>query len=81
MLSDTPLEGGLVFAERVISEVHSAFPEGDLTVSAGVARFVKGMDSPGRLLAAADQAMYTAKAAGGDCVRVAPEVPQIEKGP
>jgi len=81
MISDTPLEGGLIFAERVISEVHSAFPEGDLTVSAGVARFVKGMDSPARLLAAADQAMYTAKAAGGDCVRVAPEVPQIERGP
>jgi diguanylate cyclase (GGDEF)-like protein len=81
MLSDTPLEGGLIFAERVLSETHSAFPDSDLTLSAGVARFVKGMDSPARLLAAADQAMYTAKAAGGDCVRVAPEVPEVEKAP
>jgi len=81
MLSDTPLEGGLIFAERVLSEVHSAFPNGDVTVSAGIARFSKGMDSPARLLAAADQAMYAAKAAGGDCVRVAPELPPIEKGP
>ena len=81
MLSDTPLEGGLIFAERVLSEVHSAFPEGDLTVSAGIARFLKGMDSPARLLAAADQAMYAAKAAGGDCVRMAPEVPEIDRGP
>jgi diguanylate cyclase (GGDEF)-like protein len=81
MLSDTPLEGGLIFAERVLSEIHSAFPDGSVTVSAGVARYVKGMDSPARLLAAADQAMYAAKAAGGDCVRVAPEVPEVERGP
>jgi len=31
------------------------------------------VDTPTRLLAAADQAMYSAKAAGGDCVRVAAE--------
>lgn len=80
MLSDTPLEGGLIFAERVLAEIHHAFPDEGLTASAGVARFVKGMDSPARLLAAADQAMYAAKAAGGDCVRVAPEVPSNERG-
>jgi PleD family two-component response regulator len=71
MLSDTPLEGGIVFAERVLSEIHSAFPDGSLTLSAGIAGYEEGMDSPARLLAAADQAMYAAKAAGGDCVRVA----------
>jgi diguanylate cyclase (GGDEF)-like protein len=71
MLSDTPVEGGRIFAERVLSEIHQAFPDGSLTLSAGVARFTEKMDTPSRLLAAADQAMYEAKAAGGDCVRVA----------
>jgi diguanylate cyclase (GGDEF)-like protein len=75
MLSDTPVQGGLIFAERVLSEIHQAFPDGSVTLSAGLARYVPGMDTPARLLAAADQAMYAAKAAGGDCVRVAPEVP------
>ncbi len=82
MLSDTPVEGGRIFAERVLSEVHQAFPDGSLTVSAGVARFVRGMDSPARLMAAADQAMYAAKGAGGDCVRLAPEIPEVQdRGP
>ncbi len=73
MLSDTPVEGAKIFAERVLSEIHQAFPDGSLTLSAGVARFTEKMDTPTRLLAAADQAMYEAKAAGGDCVRVAGE--------
>ena len=72
MLSDTPVDGGLIFAERVLSEVHQAFPDGSVTLSAGLARFVPEMDSPARLLAAADEAMYAAKAAGGDCVQRAP---------
>ncbi|MBT8396833.1 MAG: GGDEF domain-containing protein [Gemmatimonadetes bacterium] len=71
MLSDTPVEGGRIFAERVLSEIHQAFSDGSLTLSAGVARFNEKMDTPTRLLAAADQAMYEAKAAGGDCVKVA----------
>jgi len=73
MLSDTPLEGGRIFAERVLSEIHQAFPDGSITVSAGVARFTDDMETPTRLLAAADHAMYLAKAAGGDCVRVGHE--------
>ncbi|MGW8264959.1 MAG: GGDEF domain-containing protein [Longimicrobiales bacterium] len=75
LLSDTPVQGGLIFAERVLSEIHQAFPDGSVTLSAGLAQYAPGMDSPARLLAAADQAMYAAKAAGGDCVRIAPEVP------
>jgi diguanylate cyclase (GGDEF)-like protein len=73
MLSDTPLDGGRIFAERVLSEVHQVFPDGSVTMSAGVARYTDGMDTPTRLLAAADEAMYAAKAAGGDCVRMADE--------
>jgi diguanylate cyclase (GGDEF)-like protein len=76
MLSDTPMEGGRIFAERVLSEIHQAFPDGSVTLSAGVARYTDGMDTPTRLLTAADQAMYAAKAAGGDCVRVAEEGPR-----
>jgi diguanylate cyclase (GGDEF)-like protein len=78
LLSDTPIEGALIFAERVLSEIHQEFPDGAITLSAGVARYVPGMDSPARLLAAADQAMYAAKAAGGDCVRMAPELSQAQ---
>ena len=76
MLSDTPLEGGRIFAERVLSEIHQVFPDGSVTLSAGVARYVDGMDTPTRLLAAADEAMYAAKAAGGDCVRIAEDPPR-----
>lgn len=71
MLSDTPTEGGRIFAERVLSEIHQIFPDGSITLSAGIARYTDAMDTPARLLAAADDAMYEAKAAGGDCVRVA----------
>jgi len=73
MLSDTPIEGGRIFAERVLSEIHQVFPDGSVTLSAGVARYTDMMDTPTRLLAAADEAMYLAKASGGDCVRVAME--------
>lgn len=71
LLSDTPVEGALIFAERVLSEIHQAFPDGAVTLSIGIAQYTPEMDSPARLLAAADQAMYAAKAAGGDCVRIA----------
>lgn len=80
MLSDTPVEGGRIFAERILSEIHQAFPDGSVTLSAGVARYLDGMDTPTRLLAAADRAMYAAKAAGGDCVKVAEELPPEDEG-
>jgi len=79
MLSDTPVEGGRIFAERVLSEIHQVFPDGSVTLSAGVARYTDVMDTPTRLLTAADQAMYSAKAAGGDCVRVAAEAPRSKE--
>jgi len=84
VLSETPLDGGVIFAERVLAEIHTAFPDGSVTVSAGVAAYEKGMDTPARLLTAADGAMYAAKAAGGDCVRSAsphPESPDGQNAP
>lgn len=71
MLADTSQEGGRIFAERVLSEIRQVFPDGSITLSAGIAQYKDGMDTPARLLAAADRAMYSAKAAGGDCVRIA----------
>ncbi|MFC1660229.1 GGDEF domain-containing protein [Gemmatimonadota bacterium] len=81
MLSDTPLDGGRIFAERVLADVHQIFSDGSVTLSAGVAGFVSGMDTPAHLLAAADLAMYAAKRAGGDCVRVAEEASPVEALP
>lgn len=78
ILSDTPLEGGRIFAERIVSEVHQAFPDGSITISVGVARYRKGMESPARLLAAADRARHDARKAGGDCVRVASDASETE---
>jgi len=80
VLSETPLEGGVIFAERVLAGIHEAFPDGSVTLSAGVAAYDRGMDSPARLLNAADQAMYAAKRDGGDCVRVAAEAPSEVPG-
>lgn len=79
ILTDTPLEGGRIFAERILSEVHQVFPDGSVTLSAGVAHYGAGMDTPSRLLAAADQAMYAAKGLGGDCVRSASDGRGIRK--
>jgi diguanylate cyclase (GGDEF)-like protein len=46
----------------------SAQPNGRLTVSGGVATFPEDSSSPGDLLRCADQALYEAKAAGGNRV-------------
>jgi diguanylate cyclase (GGDEF)-like protein len=75
MLSDTPVDGGRIFAERVLADVHRVFTDGSVTLSGGVAGYVRGMDTPAHLLAAADLALYAAKRAGGDCVRLAEESP------
>ncbi len=80
ILSDCDLEGGRVFAERMLAEVRHAFPDGKLTMSAGVAEYTSGMKSPAELLAAADQALYAAKGAGKDCVRWAPSTPTSPPG-
>lgn len=78
ILSETQAEGGRVFANRVLSEIRQAFPSGAITASAGVAPFSRQMDSPAWLLGRADDALYLAKAAGGNTVRVAGELPEGE---
>lgn len=43
-------------------------PHGAVTVSIGVSTFGPGLDSPSEIIYAADQALYTAKARGKNCI-------------
>jgi diguanylate cyclase (GGDEF)-like protein len=79
VVSSADVPGALVFTERVRAGLAHSQPEhGQVTVSVGVAAYQPGMTSPDELLAAADQALYAAKHAGRDCVRVAePATPPV----
>lgn len=73
VLNGTGGEGARIFADRVRRLLaEERFDFGTLTVSAGVATFVPGMQTPEILLAAADQALYRAKEAGRNQVASAP---------
>lgn len=75
VLPDADLDGARTFAERVRREVAelSVVEDQGCTVSAGVARYVHRMSESDELVDAADRAMYAAKDAGGDVVRVGGE--------
>ena len=79
VLPETDLEMGLKVAERVRERIAShEFTGGRalrlrLTASFGVASFPAHAQSPQRLIARADTAMYEAKAARKNCVRFAAE--------
>ena len=62
----------MIFGDRIRAALsETELSDGnELTVSAGVATFYSGMSSPDELLAAADQALYQAKSAGRNCVRL-----------
>jgi diguanylate cyclase (GGDEF)-like protein len=64
-------EGALVFVSRVRKQLHDSamLPEA-LTVCTGVAEYTPQMAEPSDLIAAADLALYRAKAAGPDSVNV-----------
>jgi diguanylate cyclase (GGDEF)-like protein len=71
VLFDRAAEDGRGFAERVAARLAEDAGDGPrLTVSAGVAELSAEDDTPGRLLLAADRALYAAKAAGRDRVHV-----------
>ncbi|PYS81778.1 MAG: hypothetical protein DMF67_15575 [Acidobacteria bacterium] len=79
VLPETDIEQGLYVAERVRERIaHHEFTGGRglrlrLTASFGVASFPAHAQSPQRLIARADTAMYEAKAARKNCVRFAAE--------
>ena len=77
VLPDTDIELATSVAERIREKIgHFEFTGGrrlklKLTASFGVAIFPKHASSPQQLIACADTAMYEAKAARKNCVRVA----------
>ena len=72
VLTATDYAGALIFADRMREAVRRMnFQHGRrLTVSVGIAFRGAALATPADLLAAADAALYAAKAAGRDCVRV-----------
>lgn len=70
VLDGVDAAGAEAFADRVrarFSADMAGQPWGRITASAGVAQYEAGMASPEVLVAAADQALYRAKARGRDC--------------
>jgi diguanylate cyclase (GGDEF)-like protein len=71
VLSSAEIAGALVFVERVKARLRQAdLATGPITMSCGLATFQPGMRTPEDLIAAADAALYEAKAAGLDSLRV-----------
>jgi diguanylate cyclase (GGDEF)-like protein len=88
VLPDTGVELAGVVAERIREKIKRfQFTGGrrlklSLTASFGVAAFPKHASSPQQLIACADTAMYEAKAANKNCVRVSAgplQNPKVEK--
>ena len=66
LLSDATRERAMVFIERVRERFHERMAElgrSGITASAGMAEYDASMPGPDALIAAADEALYQAKAA------------------
>ncbi len=74
ILPETPLVEAARVAERLREAVEKRNdkPGPAVTISLGVASYPEATDSSDALIVAADAAMYAAKHAGKNCVRVAP---------
>ncbi|MEX2283013.1 MAG: diguanylate cyclase [Gemmatimonadota bacterium] len=74
-------QGALSFVQRVRTELQRSQREPPyLTTCAGIACFRAAMSSPNDLLIAADSALYAAKAAGQDMVRLHSTEPVLRSG-
>ena len=77
LTDDCTPENGLALADQIRDKLALpiSFEETAVGVTASIGMAVYPLDGedPGVLVNAADQAMYAAKAAGGDCVRMAEE--------
>ena len=81
MMPETGSEGAAEFAERIRKRIKKEqLPEGQITVSLGVAAFPMHGDAPDQLIAEADAALYLAKRAGGDQVVAAARPKPIPSG-
>ena len=69
ILPDTDDGGAQIFAERVQQRLSGDAPTNTITVSIGIAAY-SGHSSAEALVAAADRALYAAKAAGRNCIRI-----------
>ena len=87
LLPQTDAAGAFAAAERLRQAVealgvaHAGSPAGQVTVSIGVASFAPfdGAGDPARLVRRADRALYAAKAAGRNQVRLAEPGEQVEE--
>ena len=77
LLPQTPLNEAVTIAERVRHRVSSTTyphgksqPLGMVTISIGIATFAKHIDTPERVIAAADRALYVAKSEGKNRIEV-----------
>src|SRR5262249_4985363 len=79
ILPRTQPNGALIVAERLrahIEKIHIA-DFGNLTASIGIASFPDHGGTHAELFRAADEALYAAKGAGRNCVRVAPDPAEV----
>lgn len=81
VLSEGDIGGARIFVERVREDLAQSAPAaGPITVSVGIASYHPGLKRVEDLVAAADDALYRAKEAGRDCVRVQSFVGQEREG-
>jgi diguanylate cyclase (GGDEF)-like protein len=77
LLPQTPLNEAVAIAERVRQRVESTTyphgktqPLGTVTISIGISTFAKHVDTPERVIAAADRALYSAKSLGKNRIEI-----------
>jgi diguanylate cyclase (GGDEF)-like protein len=69
ILPETDEHGALVLAERIRAAIEeAAWEKRPVTISVGVSTISREINTPAALIASADEALYTSKARGRNCV-------------